>query len=221
MNDWNMEYNSQRELLIIPEYGRNVQKLIKHARKIHDKEKQLAFLEKVIDLMMQMHPQNRNLDDHREKLWKHVFRIADYELEIVPPSGVIPLPGEYKKIPERVEYPSYEARFRHYGSNVQRLIKKALSMEKGPIREGFVSVIGNYMKLAYKTWNKEHYVSDEIIKGDLVSLSNNKLALKEDVTLDTLSNANRRKKRSSSNGKDHNGRDRDRDYKKNKGRRRK
>ena len=69
MNEWSMEYNSQRELLIIPEYGRNVQKLISHAKSIEDKEKRLAFLEKVIDLMMQMHPQNRNLDDHREKLW--------------------------------------------------------------------------------------------------------------------------------------------------------
>ena len=229
MENWTMEYNSQRDLLIIPEYGRNVQKLIEHAKTIEDKEEKLAFLEKVIDLMMQMHPQNRNLDDHREKLWKHVFRIGNYELEIVPPSGVIPVPGEYKKIPEQVEYPSYSARFRHYGSNVQRLINKALSMEEGPVRDGFVGVIGSYMKLAYKTWNKEHYVSDEVIKGDLASLSDNKLILKEDASLDNLSNANRRKKRSNGHskdngrdGRDHRDRDRDRDYKqRNKGRRRK
>lgn len=231
MENWTMEYNSQRELLIIPEYGRNVQKLISHAKNIEDKEMKLAFLEKVINLMMQMHPQNRNLDDHREKLWKHVFRIANYELDIVPPSGVIPVPGEYKKIPEQVDYPGYEARFRHYGSNVQRLVKKALSMEEGPVRDGFVGVIGSYMKLAYKTWNKEHYVSDEVIKQDLSSLSNGQLILKEDASLDNLANANRRKKRSQGNGhKDHqggrdhrdrDGRDRDRDYKRNRGRRRK
>ena len=222
-----MEYNSQRELLIIPEYGRNVQKLIEHAKTIEDTEKRLAFLERVIDLMMQMHPQNRNLDDHRDKLWKHVFRIGNYDLGIIPPSGIIPEPGEYKKIPEKVAYPRHQARFRHYGSNVQRLIKKALDMDNGPVRDGFVGVIGSYMKLAYRTWNKEHFVSDEVIKGDLTSLSNGDLVLSEDAVLDTLANANRRKKRNSNGkdgGRDHrdNGRDRgDRDYKKQRGRRRK
>ena len=226
MTNWIMEYNSARDLLVIPEYGRNVQKLIQHAKTIEDQELCLAFLEKVIDLMMQMHPQNRNLDDHREKLWQHVFRIANYELEIVPPSGNIPKPGEYRKVPEKVEYPDNEARFRHYGSNVQRLIKKAISMEKGPVRDGFVNVIGSYMKLAYRTWNKEHYVSDEIIKNDLTSLSDGQLVLPEDTSLDNLSNANRRKKRyqnsNGSNNHSKDGRDRDNGYKgKNKGRRRK
>lgn len=211
MINWTMEYNSARDLLIIPEYGRNVQKLIEYAKTIEDEEKCLAFLEKVIDLMMQMHPQNRNLDDHREKLWQHVFRIANYELKIVPPSGNTPLPGEYKKVPEKVEYPRAQARFRHYGSNVQRLILKAISMEEGPIRDGFINVIGSYMKLAYRTWNKDLYVSDEVIKNDLNSLSDGKLTLPEDSSLDNLSNANRRKKRYNNSNGQNNGRDRDRD----------
>lgn len=194
MKELNMDYNSQRDELVIPEYGRNVQKLIRHAKTIEDPAKRQEFVEKVVDLMLQMHPQSRNMDDYRDKLWKHVFIIAEFELDVNPPSGRKPTREEVSKKPERVEYPVIEARFRHYGHNVQVLIKKALSMPQGPKREAFVGVIGNYMKLAYKTWNKEHYVSDEIIKGDLQTLSGGQLELHEDASLDNLTNANRRRK---------------------------
>lgn len=205
----NMQYNSARERLAIPEYGRNVQKLIKHAKAIESDELRQAFVSKIVDLMMQMHPQNKNLDDYREKLWKHVFRIADFELPgVVPPTGEVPTPEDSKKRPHKVAYPSGETRFKHYGGNVQTLIKKALEMEEGPKKDGFVKVIASYMKLAYRTWNKEHYVSDDIIKGDLDTLSSGKLSVSDNTSLDNLSNANRRRKRSSDRDRN----DRDRHY---------
>ncbi|MCB9266617.1 MAG: DUF4290 domain-containing protein, partial [Lewinellaceae bacterium] len=182
-----MEYNSAREDLIIPEYGRNVQKLINHAKTIEDPAFRQKFVEAVVDLMQQMHPQSRNIDDYRDRLWKHVFRIAKYELDVTPPSGQKPRPEDSRKRPEKVDYPVMEAKFRHYGHNVQQLIKKALSMPEGPKRDGFVAVIGSYMKLAYRTWNKEHYVSDDIIKGDLESLSNGQLSLDDNASIDHLS----------------------------------
>ena len=204
----NMEYNSQKNDLIIPEYGRNVQMLIRHAKTIENDGMRQAFIEKVIDLMHQMHPQNRNIDDYRSKLWKHVFRIAEYDLDVMPPSGEIPTPETDIIRPEPVNYPASNAEYRHYGNNVQILIDKAIKMEDGPKKDGFVLVIGGYMKMAYKTWNKEHYVSDEIIKQDLVNMSDGKLSIANDVSLDGLTNANRRKKRdhdnSSKNGKDNN-----------------
>lgn len=203
-NYLNMEYNSQRELLIIPEYGRNIQRLILHGKSIEDEQEKQEFIEKVVMLMQQMHPQNRNIEDYRERLWKHVFRIADYELTVTPPSGIIPTPEDYKKKPEKIPYPATDARFRHYGNNVQQLIKKALEMEEGPKLEGFIKVIGSYMKLAYKTWNKEHYVSDEIIRNDLLTLSDNKLILPEDTSIDDLANAKKRKK---NDGRDRDSRD--------------
>lgn len=198
MNSFDLEYNSARETLIIPEYGRNVQKLVDHAKAIENKEERQAFVEKVIELMMQMHPQNRNLDDYRAKLWKHIFKISNYDLDVLNPDGVKLLEGELEKKPERIEYPHFEARFRHYGHNVQRLIKKALSMPEGPVKDGFVAVIGSYMKLAYRTWNKEHYVSDDIIKNDLENLSSGALTLADNISIDNLTNANRRRKKSSS-----------------------
>lgn len=176
-----MEYNSQREDLIIPEYGRHVQELIRHAKTIEDPRQRQVFVEKTIQLMMQIHPQSRNVEDYRDKLWKHVFRIADYELEVEPPTGVKPSPEDAHKRPEMIPYPEKEVRFRHYGHNVQKLIQKAVTMPPGPKRDGFVAVIGSYMKLAYKTWNKDHYVSDETVKNDLQVLSNGQLVLTESL----------------------------------------
>jgi hypothetical protein len=85
------------------------------------------------------------------------------------------------KKPEKVEVPHQELRFRHYGSGVQKLIRKALEMEPGPKRDGLVSVIASYMKLAYRTWNKEHFVSDDVIKADLEIISGGRLAIPDSI----------------------------------------
>lgn len=184
----NMEYNSLRVDLIMPEYGRNVQKLVNHARTIEDDEFRQKFVERVVELMYQMNPQSKNVLEYREKLWKHVFHIGEYDLRITTPNGEIPQPvADY--IPEQMEYPEENRRYRHYGFNVQRMINKAMGMEAGLKRDAFVEVIGNFMKLAYKNWNSNHYVSDENIKNDLKVLSNNELSLADDASLDGLSNS--------------------------------
>jgi hypothetical protein len=207
-----MEYNSSRELLIIPEYGRNVQKLINHAKTIEDKAFRQAFVERVVELMQQMNPQSGNIDDYKTRLWKHVFRIADFDLDVDSPLSEQPTEEEKNRRPEAVPYPVMEAKYRHYGHNVQQLVKKALSMPEGPKRDGFAASIAAYMKLAYKTWNKEHYVSDEVIKADLENLSNGDLKIDRDQEIEFLANPsrsnnnnNKRKQRSNS-GKRNSGR---------------
>ena len=190
MEGYHMEYNSAKEELILPEYGRNVQLLINHAKTIENVEMRQAFVEKILRLMHQMNPQNRNIDEYKDKLWGHVFHIANYDLDVNPDIGGIPTRESAIKKPERVEYPHNDTKYRHYGFNVQKLIQKALSMEEGPKRTGFISAIASYMKLAYKTWNREHYVSDDIIKGDLETLSKGQLKVDDGVYLDNLSNNN-------------------------------
>lgn len=197
-----MEYNSNKEELIIPEYGRNIQGMIRYARDIADPAKRQAFIEQIVGLMMQMHPQNRNLEDYRDKMWKHVFRIAEYNLDVMPPNGEIPTPEASRKRPEKVPYPTKETRFRHYGHNVQKLIAKALTMEEGRKKEGFVQVIGSYMKLAYKTWNREFYVSDDTIIDDLERLSGGKLKVTDDASLDNLSRSTNIRRPNDSRGGD-------------------
>ncbi|MCB0650437.1 MAG: DUF4290 domain-containing protein [Saprospiraceae bacterium] len=187
MKEIDLDYNSSKENLIIPEYGRHVQNLINYAKTIEDPEERQVFAERLTRLMMQMNPQSKNLEDYEEKLWKHFFRIAKYEIEVNPPIGERPTKRDERKYPERVPYSNSVAKFRHYGLNVQQLIEKAVAMEEGPVRDGFVAVIGSYMKLAYRTWNKDLYVSDEVIKADLESLSDGKLRIPSDVSIDNLS----------------------------------
>lgn len=189
MNDPNkigMEYNSNRDHLIIPEYGRNVQKMIHYAKKLEDRAERQVYIDKIIDMMQMMHPQSRSIEDYRERLWKHVYRIAEYELDVDYPYGDPPTEEEGRKRPDQVPYPVSEARYRHYGHNVQELIKRAKEMPEGPKRDGFVSTIGSYMKLAYRTWNKEHYVSDDVIKSDLKGLSKGDLTIDEDENIENL-----------------------------------
>lgn len=190
-----MAYNTQQEFLIMPEYGRNVQQLVRHAQKIEEPAYRQQFCEQIVDLIQQLYPQSKSVEDYREKLWKHLFHIAKYDLEATTPSGSVPRPEDAKKRPDRVPYPFSDTRFKHYGNNIQRLIRRAVEMEEGPVKEGFVQTIGSYMKLAYKTWNREHYVNDEIIKGDLETLSGGKLTLEDNSRIDGLSNASRNRGR--------------------------
>ena len=88
--------------------------------------------------------------------------------------------------PTKLEYPVHRLDYKHYGYNVHIMIKKALNMEEGPVKKEFVEVIGAYMKLAYKTWNKEHFVSDDMIRQDLLAMTKGALSIDEEKDLDVL-----------------------------------
>lgn len=185
--DWTMIYNSAKEPLVMPEYGRHVQLLVDYCKTIEDKAYRQRFARRIVYLMMQMQPQNKTMEDYQEKLWKHLFRIADFELEVDTPEGIVkPTPDKAHVKPDMIPYPTIEAKYRHYGHNVQTMIKEAIAMEEEGKREGFTAAIAAYMKLAYKTWNKEHYVSDDVIKADLEKLSGGKLSIHEDQALENL-----------------------------------
>ena len=179
-----LSYNTSHNKLIIPEYGRNIQLLIEHARSIKDDAYRQAFVEKIVDLMQQMHPQTRNIEDYVAKLWAHVFLIAQYDLDVVAPCEIPTLADVYKK-PAPIPYPSIDVRFRHYGRNVQELVKKASAMEDEDKKQAFTQVIGSYMKMAFRTWNKE-IMSDDSVKRDLHSISKGELTLEEGYNIDTL-----------------------------------
>ncbi len=194
------KYNSSNDKLIIPEYGRNVQKLIEHAKTIEDDQYRQHFVEKLVRLIIQMHPDSRNVENYESKVWSHVFRIGNYELNVEPPCEIIS--ALEKKKPERVPYPQSNHRHRHYGRNVHNMIAKAIDMEDTEKKKAFVEVIGSYMKMAYKTWNRE-VVNDDIIRLDLKNMSKGALEIEEGVSLDGFQLATR--KRSYSSNRSNNG----------------
>lgn len=180
MNKVDIEYNTEKPDIQFPEYGRSIQEMLQYAQTMEPRPRRQKTVEAIVGLMMQLGPGGyRNMDDYRDKLWNHVFAVANYELDVTPPPGVVIRRDEERPKAEPIGYPASATRFRHYGNGIQALIKKAIEMPDGPKKEGFVEVIASYMKLAYKTWNKEHYVSDDIVKDDLVILSDGQLELHE------------------------------------------
>ncbi|MEZ4985002.1 MAG: DUF4290 domain-containing protein [Saprospiraceae bacterium] len=137
MIDWTMTYNSAKEDLEIPEYGRHVQQLVDYAKTLEDDDLRQRLAERIIKLMMQVAPQSKNIEGYEEKLWKHLFRIAKSDLRVTPPEGItVPEDVSGHFHPDPVPYPSTEARYRHYGHNVQTMIRKAILMEEGTKKMG-------------------------------------------------------------------------------------
>ncbi len=181
-----MEYNAEKEKLKIPEYGRNIQNLIFHAKTIEDQKEQQIFVDEIVELMKKMKIGNKVSPEYKEKIWMHVYKIADYDLKAIPPNGIIPEPKPKDFKPEKLNYPTTEKHFRHYGHFIHALIDKAIELEPCLKKDQFVALIGAYMKLAYKTWNPEHYVNDKIIMQELYEMSNKQLTFPDGYSIDML-----------------------------------
>lgn len=194
-NQQTLEYNSERDKMIIPEYGRNVQKMIDFACTIEDREERNKCANAIISVMGQLAPHLRDIDDFNHKLWAHLFIMSDFKLDVDSPYP-IPSPESFKTKPERLSYPSNNVRFGHYGKSVEKLIAKAIDYDEGDEKDYLVSLIANLMKKCYVQWNQDS-VKDETIINDLDRLSNGKLHLKDPECListnDLVKNSGKRR----------------------------
>lgn len=172
-----MEYNTQREHLTIPEYGRNIQKMVQHAISIKDKEERNKCAKTIVDVMGELNPHLRDVADFKHKLWDHLFIISDFKLDIESPFD-LPTIESVNKIPEKITYPDKAYKHRHYGKTIVSMIAKALEYKEGPEKEALIVIIANHLKKSYLTWNRDS-VDDKKIIDDLDELSGGKLKLPE------------------------------------------
>ena len=170
-----MDYNTQREKLMLPEYGRNVQKMIDHAITIKDKDERSKAAETIIQVMGNMNPQLKDNRDFKHKLWDHLHFISDFNLDIDAPFEK-PEREQLSIKPDALEYPNQDIKYMHYGKIVEIMIKKAIEMEAGDNKDLFIKFIANHMKLSYMTWNKDH-VPDKVIFKAVENLSGKKLII--------------------------------------------
>lgn len=176
-----MEYNSARNKLNIPEYGRNIQKLIEHAISLEDREERNKIANAIVVVMGQLNPHLRDITDFKHKLWDHLFIISDFKLDVDSPYEK-PTPLTYKVKPKRVGYPSSAIKFRHYGRIIEQMIKEVVVLPESAEKDQMVLNIANFMKMLYVNWNKDS-VSDEVIFEHLRILSGGTLAVKEETRL--------------------------------------
>lgn len=187
-----MDYNSSRSKLLLKEYGRHVQHIVENCVKEPDRVKRNQFAKEIIELMGQLNPHLRNVEDFRHKLWDHLFIMSDYKLDVDSP---YPIKGraEIEKKPKPLPYPQSRIKYKHYGKNVEALVAKAIETSDAEKQAGFTQCIGNFMKLVYQNWSKEE-VNNETVKNDIRLLSKGKLQISDDQDIDSLARANRIKK---------------------------
>jgi len=172
-----MDYNTSRNKLLIPEYGRNVQKLIEYALTLESKEERTQLAHYIVQIMLNFNNGAHNIESE-QKVWDHLFLISDYQLDIDSP---YPMPDKEKKAikPRSVPYSENRIRNRAYGKNLESIIKVAVDFEEGEEKEALIRLIAYNLKRSYLNWNRSS-VDDEQIKDDLYKMSGGKLSLPED-----------------------------------------
>lgn len=172
---FDLEYNSERSNLIIPEYGRHLQKLVDHCVALPTREERDKMARAIVDVMGNLQPHLRDVPDFKHKLWDQIFMMSDYKLD-----AESPYPNPEREVleakPTRLEYPKSASKYRFYGNNIQTMIDVALGWEEGGKRNALVMTIANHMKKCYLNWNKDT-VEDMVIFKHLKELSKGEIDL--------------------------------------------
>ncbi|GCD79987.1 DUF4290 domain-containing protein [Schleiferia thermophila] len=201
-----LTYNTSKDPLRIPEYGRVVHEMIRHTLSLPDREQRSKAARAIIEVIGNLNPQLRDQPDFRHKLWDHLFIMSDFQLDVDAPYP-IPTREQLTEPPRRLQYPQKTHRHRYYGSIIRQMIKKASDMPEGEEKIQYIRLIANQMKKTYLQWNKDT-VEDQVIIDDLVELSNGKLQI-SDLTLTSSSTLKKLTTPTNQSGKKKNG------YKKN------
>ncbi|MFP4291589.1 MAG: DUF4290 domain-containing protein [Cyclobacteriaceae bacterium] len=170
-----LQYNAENSMVILKEYGRNVQNLAEHIVSIEDRDKRTRYAFTLIELMRQLNPSVRENDETTQKLWDDLFIMTNFSLDVDAPYPKPDVDVLTKK-PKRLSYSTQDVTYKHYGKNIEKLIEQATELEDEAERKGAIVYIGKLMKNFYQTWNREN-VDDEVILSNIRQLSRGKLTL--------------------------------------------
>ncbi|MCD8193746.1 MAG: DUF4290 domain-containing protein [Tannerellaceae bacterium] len=173
-----MKYNTEEKKLVMPEYGRNIQNMVDYCVQIQDKEERMRCANSIINIMGNMFPHLRDVNDFKHILWDHLAIMADFKLDIDYPYEIIKKENLYAR-PERLPYNNSNIRYRHYGKTLEKMIRKANELEAGPEKDHLIKLVATQMKKSFLTWNKES-VDDRKIFKDLNELSGGRIVLNEE-----------------------------------------
>lgn len=179
MNIEGLDYNTQREKLVLPEYGREIKKMVDHAISLPTKEERQQCANSIIAIMDRMFPQNRENIDYKHKLWDHLALLSDFKLDIDWPFDV----AEAKIIttkPEPIHYPMTQIPVRHYGKMIFEIFEKLKTMEPGEERDELVRVTANQMKQNLYQWSHGS-ADDEKVISDMARFTDGKIQIDIDT----------------------------------------
>jgi hypothetical protein len=180
------EYNTQRKKLVMPEYGRHIQKMIQHVADIKNRDKRNEQILALISVMGDLNPHLRDVEDFKHKLWDHVQVISDFAIDIDSPYP-IPSRESFQEKPARLSLATTPVRIMHYGRNVQNMVEAIAVRPESEDNDALIVALGNFMKREYLLWNKDS-VTDEFIFRDMVALSNGRIKIKPEMRLANVQN---------------------------------
>ena len=174
-----LRYNTSRNKLIIPEYGRHIHEMINQTCEIKDKEERNKSARAIIGVMGNLNPHLRDVSDFQHKLWDQLFIMSNFKLDVD-----CPFEKPDKKIleerPETLHYPQNYPKYRFYGNNIKNMIDAAKKWEDNDLKDALVYNIANHMKKCFLNWNKDT-VEDKLILDHLKELSNDELKVKSEL----------------------------------------
>lgn len=175
MNKIGLDYNTTREKLVLPEYGREIQQMVDYCVELEDRKERQRCAESIIKIMDRMFPENRGLENHEQKLWDHLAIMSNFQLDIDYPFDVSNAAKIAKK-PETVEYPNLRIPVRHYGAMLFEIFEKLKHMDPGKERDELVKLTANQMHRNLMQWS--HGSSDgEKVASDLARFTDGKIQL--------------------------------------------
>ena len=170
-----MKYNTQREKLQMPEYGRGIQQMIEYAVMIEDRAERQRCAESIFSVMMDMQPQLREQPDYKHRIWDHIAYISNYRLDIDYPFEITRLGYEAQK-PEPMKYPMKEIRQRQYGHLIEEALKLLAEMPEGEARDELLAQVANQMKQSLFIWNRDA-MDEEKVESDIAHYTGGKVKL--------------------------------------------
>ena len=173
-----MQYNTQREQLIMPEYGRGIQYMVDLAVSLPDKKVRQQCANTIVAIMGRIQPDNTNAADAEIRLWNHLAKISRYKLDIDYPVEIVP-EQEALEHPKPLHYPMQKIRRRHYGHLVESALQYAQTLPDGEERTALVGMVANQMKQNLFVWNRDS-MDENLVMQDIKRYTDGQLQLQPD-----------------------------------------
>ena len=186
MDTCKLLYNTERVKLYIPEYGRNVQKMVDYLKTIEDRQKRNEQAKAVIKVMEILNPAVHLQENYEQKLWDHLFIISGFDLDVDAPYPM-PAPESLQERPMPVPIQKKPIKANHYGRNIESIIDLIAEQEEGEVKTSMIRSLAIYMRQQYLIWNKDT-VADETIFQDIERLSDGRVKVPEGMQLGRMDN---------------------------------
>ena len=185
-NSVGLDYNTQREKLAMPEYGRNVLQMVQNLKTIEDRDKRNAQARAIVKTMEILNPQVHTQENFEHKLWDHLYMIAGFDLDIDAPYPC-PVAEEFTTDPVPIPMKDSKIKATHYGRNIEKIINLLCGEPDGEIKTEMIRSLAIYMRQQYLIWNKDSVADDTIFK-DIEKLSDYRIKVPEGINLSKISN---------------------------------